>query len=414
MWIVKLALSRPYTFIVLALLILVLSPLIILRTPTDIFPNINIPVIAVAWEYTGLNPQEMEGRFTTLYERILTTTVDNIEHLESTTINGRSITKIFLQPQANLAQANAQVTAVSQTLLRTLPTGAQPPLILNYSASSVPILQLALSGQGLSEQQLNDLGVNFLRTQLVTVPGASIPLPYGGKSRQIMVNLNPRLLQSKGLSPSDIVTAVGQQNLVLPSGTIKLGSFEYDVRLNASPKTVAELNDLPIKQVGNSTIYLRDVAQVSDGFAPQTNIVRQDGRRGTLLTIMETGAASTLDVVQGIRNMLPRVATTLPPALHIQPLADQAIFVRAAVSGVIREALIAACLTGMMILLFLGSWRSTLIIAISIPLSILTSIIALSLLGETIIIMTLGGLALAVGILVDDATVTIENIERYF
>ena len=412
MWIVKVALSRPYTFVVLALLIFILSPIIILRTPTDIFPNINIPVIAVAWQFVGLNPQEMEGRFTTLFERTLTTTVDNIEHLESTTLSGRSVTKIFLQPQADLAQANAQVTAVSQTLLRQLPAGAQPPLILNYSASTVPILQLALSGQGLSEQQLNDLGVNFLRTQLVTVPGASIPLPYGGKSREIVVNLQPRLLQAKGLSPADIVTTLGQQNLVVPSGTMKVDSFEYDVRLNASPKTVAELNDLPIKQVGNSTIYLRDVAQVSDGFDPQTNIVRHDGQRGVLLTILKTGTASTLDVVQGILDMLPRVALTLPPELNIQPLADQAIFVSAAVSGVMREALIAACLTGMMILLFLGSWRSTLIIAISIPLSILTSVITLSFLGETINIMTLGGLALAVGILVDDATVEIENTNR--
>src|SRR6266571_2879143 len=409
MWIVKVALNRPYTFIVLALLILLASPVMILRTPTDIFPNIDIPVIAVAWQFTGLNPQEMEGRFTTVFERTLTTTVDNIEHLESTTISGRSVTKIFLQPQANLAQANAQVTAVSQTLLRQLPAGAQPPLILNYSASTVPILQLALSGQGLSEQQLNDLGLNFLRPQLVTVPGAAVPYPYGGKQAQVMVNSNNRLLQSKGLSPADIVTTLAQQNLVVPSGTVKIGAFEYDVDQNASPRTVAELNDLPIKQVGNSTIYLRDVAQVSNGFAPQTNIVRQDGRRGTLLTIMKTGAASTLDVVQGIRDMLPRVAMTLPSALHIQPLADQAIFVRAAVSGVIREAIIAACLTGVMILLFLGSWRSTLIIAISIPLSILTSIIVLSALHETINVMTLGGLALAVGILVDDATVEIEN-----
>jgi CzcA family heavy metal efflux pump len=412
MWIVKVALSRPYTFVVLALLIFILSPIIILRTPTDIFPNINIPVIAVAWQFTGLNPQEMEGRFTTVYERALTTTVDNIEHIESTTIAGIAIVKVFLQPQANLAQSNAQVTAVSQTLLRTLPAGAQPPLIRNFSASTVPILQLALSGQGLSEQQLNDLGTNFLRTQLVTVPGASIPFPYGGKQRQIMVNLQPRLLQSKGLSPPDIVTALGLQNLVLPSGTMKLDTFEYDVRLNASPKTVAELNDLPIKQVGSSTIYLRDVAQVSDGFTPQTNIIRHDGLRGTLVTVMKTGDASTLNVVQGILDLLPRVALTLPPALRIQPLADQAIFVRAAISGVIREALIAACLTGVMILLFLGSWRSTLIIAISIPLSILTSVITLSFLGETINIMTLGGLALAVGILVDDATVEIENTNR--
>src|SRR5216683_1558706 len=412
MWIVRLALDRPYTFVVMALLLLIASPVIILRTPTDIFPNINIPVIAAAWTFTGLNPEEMEGRFTTVFERVLTTTVDNIEHLESTTVNGTAIVKIFLQPNASVDRANAQVTAVSQTILRYLPAGAIPPLILNYSASTVPILQLALSGNGLSEAQLNDLALNFLRTQLVTVPGASIPFPYGGKQRQVMVNLNPWLLQSKGLSPADIVTAVGQQNLVLPSGTMKLGRFEYDVRLNASPKTVAELNDLPIKQVGNSTLYLRDVAQVSDGFDPQTNIVRHDGQRGVLLTIMKTGTASTLDVVQGIRNMLQRVATTLPPALNIQPLADQAIFVRAAVSGVIREALIAACLTGMMILLFLGSWRSTLIIAISIPLSILTSIMALSFLGETINIMTLGGLALAVGILVDDATVEIENTNR--
>jgi CzcA family heavy metal efflux pump len=412
MWIVKVALSRPYTFIVLALLILILSPVIISRTPTDIFPNIDIPVIAVAWQFTGLNPEEMEGRLTTGFERILTTTVDNIEHLESTTVNGQAIVKIFLQPHASLDTANAQVTAISQTSLRQLPPSTLPPLILNYSASSVPILQLALSGQGLSEQQLNDLALNFLRTQLVTVPGASIPYPYGGKQRQVRVNLNPGLLQSKGLSPADIVTAVNLQNLVLPSGTVKIGSFEYDVDLNSSPRTVVELNDLPIKQVGNSTIYLRDVAQVSDGFAPQTNIVRQDGRRGTLLTILKAGNASTLDVVQGIRDLLPHVAATLPSALKIQPLADQAIFVRAAVSGVIREAIIAACLTGMMILIFLGSWRSTLIIAVSIPLSILTSIMVLSFLGETINIMTLGGLALAVGILVDDATVEIENTNR--
>src|SRR3989449_2357982 len=412
MWIVKVALSRPYTFIVLALLILILSPLVILRTPTDIFPNINIPVIAVAWQFIGLNPEEMEGRFTTAYERILTTTVENIEHIESTTVNGQAMIKIFLQPNASLDTANAQVTAVSQTYLRQLPTGAQPPLILNFSASTVPILQLALSGQGLSEQQLNDLGLNFLRPQLITVPGAAVPYPYGGKQAQIMINLNNRLLQSKGLSPADIVTTFAQQNLVVPSGTVKIGEFEYDVAQNASPRTVAELNDLPIKQVGSSTIYLRDVAQVSDGFAPQTNIVRHDGMRGVLMTVLKTGSASTLAIVQGIRDLLPRVAATLPPELNIQPLADQAIFVRAAISGVIREAVIAACLTAMMILLFLGSWRSTLIIAVSIPLSILTSIIVLSLLGETINIMTLGGLALAVGILVDDATVEVENINR--
>src|SRR5436190_314309 len=410
MWIVKVALQRPYPFVVVALLILLASPAIVLRTPTDIFPNIDIPVIAVAWQFAGLNPEEMEGRITTQYERVLTTTVDNIEHIESTTVNGQSMVKIFLQPNASLDTANAQVTAVSQTILRQLPPGTQPPLIINYSASTVPILQLALSG--LSESELNDAGLNFLRTQLVTVPGASIPYPYGGKQRQIMVDLDQRLLQSKGLSPADVVTALGQQNIVLPSGTAKIGEFEYDVAMNASPRTVAELNDLPIKVVGNSTIYLRDVAQVRDGFAPQTNVVRRDGRRGTLVTILKTGTASTLDVAAGIRARLARVMATLPPQVQVQPLADQSIFVRAAVSGVIREAVIAACLTAMMILLFLGSWRSTLIIAVSIPLSILASVITLSLLGETINIMTLGGLALAVGILVDDATVEVENINR--
>src|SRR6266576_3914128 len=412
MWIVRVALQRPYTFVVLALLILLASPVLILRTPTDIFPSIDIPVIAVAWQFTGLNPEEMEGRITTQFERVLTTTVDNIEHLESTTVNGQSMVKIFLQPNARLDTANAQVTAISQTILRQLPPGIQPPLIINYSASTVPILQLALSG--LSESALNDVGLNFLRTQLVTVPGASIPYPYGGKQRQIMVDLDPRLLQSKGLSPADVVTALGQQNIVLPSGTAKIGQFEYDVAVNASPRTVPELNDLPVKVVGNSTIYLRDVANVRDGFAPQTNIVRQDGRRGALVSVLKAGNASTLDVVKGIRGLLPRVAQTLPPELKILPLSDQSIFVRGSVNGVIREAIIAACLTGLMILLFLGSWRSTLIIAISIPLSILTSVMTLSFLGETINIMTLGGLALAVGILVDDATVTIENIERYF
>ena len=411
MWIVRVALERPYTFIVLALLILILSPVVILRTPTDIFPSINIPVIAVAWQFTGLNPEEMEGRITTGYERVLTTTVDNIEHIESTTVSGQSIIRIYLQPNASLDPANAQVTAISQTALRQLPPGVLPPLVINYSASTVPILQLALSG--MSEAELNDVGLNFLRTQLVTVPGASIPYPYGGKQRQVMVDLDPRLLQSKGLAPIDVVNTLGQQNIVLPSGTAKIGEFEYDVAMNASPHTVPELNDLPIKVVQNATVYIRDVAHVRDGFSPQTNVVRQDGRRGTLVTILKTGSASTLDVVKGIRDLLPRVTPTLPPALKIQPLADQSIFVRAAVSGVIREAMIAACLTAVMILVFLGSWRSTLIIAVSIPLSILSSVIALSMLGETINIMTLGGLALAVGILVDDATVTIENIERH-
>jgi CzcA family heavy metal efflux pump len=412
MWIVRIALDRPYTFVVLALLIVILSPVVILRTPTDIFPNINIPVIAVAWQYTGLNPEELEGRLTSVYERVLTTTVDNIEHIESTTVSGQAIVKIFLQPTASLDTANAQVTAVSQTILRQLPPGALPPLIINYSASSVPILQLGLSGKGLSEQQLNDMGQNFIRPQLVTVPGAVVPFPYGGKQRQVMIDLNPNLLQAKGLSPQDVLNALTNQNLVLPAGTAKIDEFEYDVRVNSSPRTVDELNSLPIKQVGASTVYLRDVANVRDGFAPQTNVVRQDGHRGVLLSILKAGTASTISVVQGIHDLLPRVAQTLPPELKIQPLADQSIFVKAAVNGVIREALIAACLTALMILLFLGSWRTTLIIAVSIPLSILTSVIILSFLGQTINIMTLGGFALAVGILVDDATVEIENIER--
>jgi CzcA family heavy metal efflux pump len=413
MWIVRIALNRPYTFIVLALLILILSPVIIFRTPTDIFPNINIPVIAVSWTYTGLSPEETEGRITTVYERVLTTTVDNIEHIESTTVNGTAIVKIYLQPNASIDRANAQVTAVSQTILRQLPPGSLPPLILNYSASTVPILQLGLSGKNLTEPELNDIALNFLRTQLVTVPGASVPFPFGGKQRQVMVNLNQGLLQAKGLSPNDVLTALGTQNLILPGGTVKMGQFEYDVDLNADVKNVQDLNDLPIKTVGSSTIYLRDVATVSDGFAPQTNIVRQDGRRGVLVTVLKAGDASTIDVVKGVRQILPRVAQTLPPNLKIQPLSDQSIFVRASINGVIREAIIAAALTGLMILLFLGSWRSTVIIAISIPLSILTSVIVLSFLHQTINIMTLGGLALAVGILVDDATVTIENIERH-
>ena len=413
MWIVRVALSRPYTFIVLALLILIASPLVILRTPTDIFPNINIPVISSIWTYTGLNPQEFEGRITSVYERVLTTTVNDIEHIESTTLNGTAVVKIFLQPYANVTTGIAQTTAVSQTILKQMPAGINPPIIISYSASSVPILQLALSGKGLQEQDLNDIAINFLRTQLVTVPGAVVPYPYGGKQRQVMIDLNPAQLQAKGLSPFEVVTAVANQNLLLPSGTAKVGQFEYDVDMNYSPKQIAEINEFPVKVVGNSTIYLRDVANVRNGFSPQTNIIRRDGERGVLVSILKAGSASTLDVVEGIKKLLPRVEATLPPQLQIKPLADQSIFVRASISGVIREAIIAACLTGLMILLFLGSWRSTLIIAVSIPLSILTSILILSALGETINIMTLGGLALAVGILVDDATVTIENIERF-
>jgi multidrug efflux pump subunit AcrB len=412
MWLVRVALNRPYTFIVVALLILILAPVAILQTPTDIFPTIGIPVIAVAWTFTGMNPEELEGRLTTVYEKVLTTTVDNIQHIESTTVNGLVVIKLFLQPGASIDRANAQVTAVSQTILRQLPPSTLPPLIINYNASSVPVLQLALSGRGLTEQQLNDLAINFLRAQLVTVPGAAVPYPYGGKQRQIMVNVNPALLQSKGLSAQDLVNTLGTQNVIAPSGTVKIGEFEYDTGLNSAPKTIQELNDLPIKVVGNSTIYLRDVSQVADGFPPQTNIVRKDGRRGVLLTVIKNGAASTLSVVQGIRDLLPRVQQTLPQALKIDLLADQSVFVRAAISGVVREAVIAAVLTALMILIFVGSWRSTVIIAVSIPLAILTSVICLSFRGETINLMTLGGLALAVGILVDDATVEIENDNR--
>ncbi len=413
MWIVKVALQRPYTFIVLALLILIVSPIVILRTPTDIFPSINIPVIASIFTYNGMNAEEFEGRITSVYERVLTTTVNDIEHIESTTLNGTNVVKIYLQPYADVTTAIAQTTAVSQTILKQMPPNINPPLILSYSASSVPILQLALSGKGLQEQDLNDLALNFLRTQLVTVPGAVVPYPYGGKQRQVMIDLNTAELQAKGLSPFDVVTAVANQNLLLPSGTAKIGEFEYDVGMNYSPKQISEINNFPVKVVGNSTIYLRDVANVRNGFSPQTNIIRRDGQRGVLVSVLKAGSASTLDVVAGVRKMLPRVAATLPPQLQIKPLADQSIFVRASIDGVVREAVIAACLTGLMILLFLGSWRSTLIIAISIPLSILTSILVLSALKETINIMTLGGLALAVGILVDDATVTIENMERF-
>src|SRR5277367_4605697 len=413
MWIIRVALNRPYTFIVLALLILILSPVVIMRTPTDIFPSINIPVVAVAWTYTGLSPEETEGRITTVYERVLTTTVDNIERIESTTINGTAIVKIYLQPGASIDRANAQITAESQTILRQLPPGSLPPLIVNYNASTVPILQLGLSGKNLTESQLNDIALNFLRTQLVTVPGASVPYPFGGKLRQVMVNLNQRLLQAKGLSPNDVLTSLGNQNLILPGGTAKMGQFEYDVDLNADLKAVPEFNGLPIKNVGGSTIYLRDVATVSDGFAPQTNVVRQDGNRGALVTVLKAGDASTIDVVKGVRQILPRVAQTLPPELKIQPLRSESIFVRASINGVIREAVIAAALTGLMILIFLGSWRSTVIIGVSIPLAILSSVIVLSFLHQTINLMTLGGLALAVGILVDDATVTIENISRH-
>ena len=414
MWIVEVALKRPYTFIVLALLILLISPIVIFRTPTDIFPNVDIPVVAALWNYNGLNAEDMEERIGSSYERSLTTSVSDIDHIESQTVAGRSITKVFFHPGAKVDVAMAQMTAVAQAAVRQMPPGTTPPFMIIYSASSVPILQLALSGEGLSEQQLFDFGANMIRNQLVTVSGTAIPWPYGGKQRQVMIDIQPQLLQAKNLSPTDVVNAVANQNLILPSGSSKIGEFEYDVGLNASPETIQELNDLPVKAVGNTTIYVHDVAHVRDGFAPQTNVVRRNGQRSVLMTIMKVGSASTLDIVQQVRDMLPQIAATLPPELKIEPISDQSLFVRAAVSGVVREAIIAACLTAIMILLFLGTWRSTLIIAISIPLSILTSICILSALGETINIMTLGGLALAVGILVDDATVTIENIDRNF
>src|SRR5580704_17298099 len=401
MWIVRLALARPYTFIVLALLILILAPVIIVRTPTDIFPNIDIPVIAAAFNYIGLGSEEMEERIASIYERSLTTTVNDIEHIESQSINGRAIIKIFFQPGADVKSAVAEVTAISQPILQQLPPGATSPFLITYNASSVPIVQLGLGGRGLSEQALFDYGVNFIRTRLVTIPGCAIPYPYGGKQRQIMVDIDPTAMQSKGLSPADVTAAIGRQNLIIPAGTSKIGQFEYDVDLNSSPTTVEAFNDFPIKVVNGSPVYIRDIGHVRDGYAPQTNIVRQDGSRAVLLTVMKAGNASTLAVVDGVRRLLPVVATTLPPELKIQPLGDQSIFVRASINGVIREAVIAACLTGLMILLFLGSWRSTVIIAVSIPLSILTSVLVLSALHETINIMTLGGLALAVGILVD-------------
>jgi multidrug efflux pump subunit AcrB len=396
----------------MALLILILGTLSIYTTPTDIFPNIDIPVVSVIFTYTGLSAEEMADRIVASFERGLTVSVNDIEHIESQSLNGFAVVKVFFHPNVHIDMAVAQITAQGGSVVRFDPPGAYPPGIIVYNASSVPILQLALSGKDLSEQQLNDIAGNFLRVQLATVPGAVVPNPYGGKQRQVQVDLNPAALQARGLSPSDVVTAVAAQNLVLPAGTIKIGAFENDVDLNGSPKTVEELNDLPIKTVGANTTYVRDVAHVRDGNSPQTNIVLVDGHRAILVTILKSGNASTLDIISKIKSRLNVSLNSLPPELQIRPVADQSIFVRASVNGVVREAVLAACLTGFMILVFLGSWRSTLIIATSIPLSILTSIILLSAIGQTINIMTLGGLALAVGILVDDATVEIENINR--
>jgi CzcA family heavy metal efflux pump len=412
MWIVRLALSRPYTFIVMALVIILLTPVVLYRTPTDIFPEINIPVISLIWNYTGLEPREMEQRITSNSERFVNTLVNDVEHTESQSLNGIAIVKIYFQPTANIQTALAQTTAIVQTILRQLPPGATPPLVAIFSASTVPVIQIGLSSDKLSEQALFDVGNNFIRTQLATVRGAALPFPYGGKQRTITVDLDSTALQSKGLSPVDIVNAVNAQNLILPTGTAKIGSLEYTVEMNGSPQTVSELNDLPVKTVNGATIYMREVAHIRDGFTPQTNIVRANGQRGALMSAYKIGNASTLDVVKGIKQSLTSYSGSLPEGLKITLFFDQSLYVNASIQGVLREALIAACLTAIMILLFLGNWKSTLIIAISIPLSILVSVLLLSALGETINIMTLGGLALAVGILVDDATVEIENINR--
>ncbi|MCO6417470.1 efflux RND transporter permease subunit [Siccirubricoccus sp. KC 17139] len=407
---VRVALSRPYTFVVMALMIVIGGGLAALRTPADIFPNIPVPVIAVGWSFNGLTPEDMAGRILTPYQRSLTTTVNDIEHIEGTSYPGLGIVKIFFQPGADVRLANAQVTAVSQTLLRQLPPGTTPPLILNYNASTVPILQLALSGQGLTEQQLYDLGTNFLRPQLVTVPGAAMPGPAGGRTRQIQIDLDPQALQSKGLSAQDVGNAIAAQTQITPAGFVKIGEFQYNLLLNNAPGSVAELAALPIRTVNGATLTIGDVANVRDGAQPQQNVVHVDGQRSVLLTVLKNGAVSTISIVNGVLAMLPQLLPSLPPQLRIAPLNDQSVFVKAAITGVAFEGALAAALTSLMILLFLGSWRSTLIIATSIPLAILAAIFALAAFGQTLNVMTLGGLALAVGILVDDATVTIENI----
>ena len=413
MWIVRLALRKPYTFMVMAILILVMGAVSYLNMPEDIFPNIDIPVVSVIWAYGGLPPQEMERRFITISERAMNTTVNDIEHQESQSFSGVGAIKVFFQPNVKIEQAVAQVTAISQTLLKIFPPGATPPLIVQYSASSVPILQLAVSSKTLPEAELFDQSLNFIRRPLAEVRGAAIPLPYGGKQRLVSVDLDLRKCQALDISPVQVSDAINQQNVILPSGTVKIGDREYNVLLNSSPNLLAQLNDLPIKQVNGSTIFVRDVAQVRDGYAPQTNLVKLNGEKAALLSVLKNGSASTVDVVQGVKDKLPLVKSQLPPELDVKPLFDQSIFVKAALRGVLVEGSIAATLTALMILLFLGSWRSTLIVAVSIPLSICCSLALLAFLGKTINIMTLGGLALAVGILVDDATVTIENIHRH-
>jgi multidrug efflux pump subunit AcrB len=413
MWIVKIALRRPYTFIMLAVLIVLMGGYAILRTATDIFPNIKIPIAAVIWRYNGILPEEIANRIVLFSERIAQTTVNDVEHTESQSVNGTAVVKYFFQPGVDQDLSFAQITAVSQTQLFYSPPGTSPPFILSYSASSVPILQLALSSDSLAEAQIYDLGNTILRTQLATVAGASIPFPFGGKQRQVQVDLDPQALRANALSPNDVVNAIGQQNLILPAGTEKIGPLEYNIKLNASPAQIEDLNNMPVRAQNGTVTYVHDVAHVRDGYSPQTNMVRVNGRRSVLMSVLKTGNASTIDIINSINQKLPQIRASLPAALKVEPTSDQSVFVRSAISGVIREALIAGALTGLLILLFLGSWRSTLIITISIPLSILASIACLSALGETINIMTLGGLALAVGILVDDATVTIENINYH-
>src|SRR3569833_1113728 len=408
--IVRLALRRPYTFVVMAILIVIFGALAVVRTATDIFPDIRIPVIAVVWTYRGLSPDDMAGRVIYYYERQLSTAVNDMDHIESQSLPGVGVVKIFFHPTVDIRTATAQVTSLSQTVLKQMPPGITPPQILNYNASTVPILQLGLSSPTLGEGEVNDLGQNFIRPALASVPGTAVPSPYGGRERQIQIDLNPQALHSYNLSGQDVANALANQNQIIPAGTIKVGELEYNVRLINSPSVVDELNRLPVKQVNGATIYMGDVAHVRDKAPPQRNEVRMDGRRSVLMTVLKSGSASTLDIVDGVKNILPRLKQTLPPDLKVVPLADQSIFVRAAVSGVVKEGVIAAALTSLMILLFLGSWRSTLVITVSIPLAILFSIAMLSALGQTLNIMTLGGLALAVGILVDDATVTIENI----
>ena len=410
MWIIRIALSRPYTFFVLAIAIMVIGPLAIVRTPIDIFPNIKLPVVSVVWTYNGLPPSDISDRIITYFERQMTTAVNDIDHIDSQSLPGVGVIKVFFHPDVHIDGALAQVTSIAQTVLKRLPPGITPPQILSYNASSVPILQLALSSETLSDQQLYDLSNNFIRPQLAEVEGAAVPSPYGGKARQVMVDIDPNALHAKNLSPADVTNAILAQNLILPAGTAKVGAFEYNVRLNASPTALEDLNDLPIKTVEGATIYLHDVAHARDGYSPQQNMVRVDGHRSVLTTIQKNGSVSTLDIIHHVKALLPKIKAGAPAALVIDLVGDQSLFVKDAVAGVALEAVIAACLTALMIMLFLGSWRSTLIITVSIPLAILSSLIALSALGETINVMTLGGLALAVGILVDDATVTIENI----